>query len=125
MNPRENGMLLSLKEAIPLVIRLLEPDGEMLCLVRPLFEVADPQIRRTGIIDNPGIYRQILKELVGFTESIGLRVLGITNSPVTGNKGTKEFFLWLGQGGPFAGRDIHKDIDVAVSEAAKLKAYSK
>ncbi|MDU5947800.1 MAG: hypothetical protein E6Z15_12115 [Paenibacillus macerans] len=92
MNPRENGMLLSLKEAIPLVIRLLEPDGEMLCLVKPLFEVADPQIRRTGIIDNPGIYRQILKELVGFTESIGLRVLGITNSPVTGNKGTKEFF---------------------------------
>ncbi|MCA1291527.1 TlyA family RNA methyltransferase [Paenibacillus sp. alder61] len=116
---------LSLKQAIPLVVRLLQPSGEILCLVKPLFEVADPQIRRSGRIDDPGIYQQILMDLVSFTENIGLRVLGITHSPVTGNKGTKEFFLWLGQSGASVRRDIRNDIDTAVSEAAKLKAYSK
>lgn len=116
---------LSLKQAIPLVVPLLEPAGEMLCLVKPLFEVSDPQIRRTGVIDDPGIYRQILEDLVSFAESIGLRALGITQSPVTGNKGTKEFFLWLGPDESPVRRDIRKDIDAAISEAAKLKAYGK
>lgn len=116
---------LSLKQAIPLVFHLLEPAGEMLCLVKPLFEVSDPQIRRSGVIDDPGIYRQILEDLVSYSENIGLRALGITHSPVTGNKGTKEFFLWLGQGGSTVRRDIRKDIDAAIHEAVKLKEYRK
>ncbi|WP_213586614.1 TlyA family RNA methyltransferase [Paenibacillus sp. J2TS4] len=116
---------LSLKQAIPLVVRLLEPASEMLCLVKPLFEVSDPQIRRSGKIDHPGIYRQILEDLVRFTETIGLHALGITHSPVTGNKGTKEFFLWLGLGESPVKRNIRKDIDVAINEVAKLKAYGK
>ncbi|MGZ9585870.1 TlyA family RNA methyltransferase [Paenibacillus marinisediminis] len=116
---------LSLKQAIPLVDRLLEPGGEMLCLVKPLFEVSDRHIRRSGIIDDPDIYRKILEDLAHFSESIGLSVLGISHSPVTGNKGTKEFFLWLGQGGSPARRDIGRDIDAAIHEAVKLEAYRK
>lgn len=55
---------LSLKQAIPIAGSLLEPDGQILCLVKPLFEANDPGMRRTGVIASPDVYRDILRDLV-------------------------------------------------------------
>jgi len=86
---------LSLKKAIPIVSRLLDEQGEMLCLVKPLFETADPEIRRTGKIDSSLVYKEVLYGIVSFVEEIGFCSIGVTHSHITGNSGTREFFILI------------------------------
>jgi len=93
---------LSLRKALPIVKRLLveagqteigKENGEMVCLVKPLFEVEDPQTPRRGRIEEPAIFVEVLEGLVKFAREMGLQGLDITDSPIVGGKGTREFFL--------------------------------
>lgn len=84
---------ISLRKAIPIATILLEPDGEMICLVKPLFEIQDVAARRSGIIGKPADYEKILSDLILFIEHIGLKVIDLAISQLPGGKGTREFFL--------------------------------
>jgi 23S rRNA (cytidine1920-2'-O)/16S rRNA (cytidine1409-2'-O)-methyltransferase len=84
---------LSLADAIPIVVPLLDSQGELVCLVKPLFEVEDSEMRRTGRIDDPRVYDEVIEQLVLKISDMGLRVAGIVPSSIDGSKGTKEFFL--------------------------------
>lgn len=84
---------LSLVQAIPIVAPLLDQGGEIVCLVKPLFEVEDPELRRTGQIDDESVYSEVLERLVLRISDMGLRTVGIAPSGIEGRKGTKEFFL--------------------------------
>jgi 23S rRNA (cytidine1920-2'-O)/16S rRNA (cytidine1409-2'-O)-methyltransferase len=86
---------LSLRKAIPLVADLMTSDGQIIGLVKPLFEVPDAQVRRTGRIDDSSVYVAVLQGLVEFAETSGLRVLDVTHSHLRGNKGTVEFFMLI------------------------------
>lgn len=116
---------LSLKKGIPIVAELLTPDGDMLCLVKPLFEVEDSEIRRTGKITDKTIYQDVLYDLVEFVETKGYVCVGVTHSPVTGNKGTREFFLWVSLDSGRKKRNIDHDISKAIEEVAALNKYNK
>lgn len=114
---------LSLQKAIPIVARLLEPDGQMLCLVKPLFEVPDPEVRRLGHITDPETYKDVLKVLRQFVENEGLGLMGIAHSHIKGNKGTVEFWMWLSTQARADGKSI--DIDGSVKSALMLPAWDK
>ncbi|MDR3644827.1 MAG: TlyA family RNA methyltransferase [Clostridia bacterium] len=117
---------LSLRKAIPIFAGILGGRGEMLCLVKPLFETGDSEARRTGLLGGAGEYRLLLTELARFVADEGLLLTGVTHSHVTGNRGTHEFFLRIdcrpGQG---AGIDAAAAIDKAVENVMKLDLYSK
>ncbi|MDU5142609.1 MAG: TlyA family RNA methyltransferase [Paenibacillus dendritiformis] len=115
---------LSLKQAIPIAGALMEPDGQMLCLVKPLFEINDPEIRRTGVIASPDVYREILRDLVRRVRELGYAPSGVTHSPVTGNRGTREFFLHLFLRGNEM-KPLDEDIDQAVNAALAIEKYRK
>ncbi|MGG4396881.1 TlyA family RNA methyltransferase [Paenibacillus thiaminolyticus] len=116
---------LSLKQAIPIAGSLLEPDGQMLCLVKPLFEANDPGMRRTGVIASPDVYRDILRDLVQSVREIGYAPSGVTHSPVTGNRGTREFFLHLYLRGNEGMKPLDEEIDQAVNAALAIEKYRK
>lgn len=84
---------LSLKKAIPIFATILGEKGDLICLVKPLFEVNDSNMRRSGEIDNPEVFKELLRDLVKYVDELGYKVTGITYSHVTGNKGTREFFI--------------------------------
>jgi len=111
---------LSLKKAIPVVSRLVDPAGQMLCLVKPLFEVEDETVRRKGIIDDPALYTQVLSDLISFVDDLGLSTAGVTHSHIRGNKGTREFFLRILQDKRATGSDMDLDIPAAVERALRL-----
>ncbi len=116
---------LSLTKGIPIVSRLLDQKGQMLCLVKPLFEVSDPEIRRTGRIDDFSIYREVLSEITNFVREAGFCPIGLTHSHVTGNRGTREFFLFISLDHEHSGQDIHSDIDRVIEMAMKLPVFQK
>jgi 23S rRNA (cytidine1920-2'-O)/16S rRNA (cytidine1409-2'-O)-methyltransferase len=114
---------LSLRKAIPIVMRLLQPDGEMLCLVKPLFEVQDPHARRSGKIADPDAYRQVLADLKQFVEDLGLGVRGITHSHIRGNRGTVEFWMHISNQVDAGEETI--DINGSVEAASALPDWKK
>jgi 23S rRNA (cytidine1920-2'-O)/16S rRNA (cytidine1409-2'-O)-methyltransferase len=115
---------LSLVKAVPLFTRALHGRGDLICLIKPLFEVDDAQARRSGEID-PAAYAPLLTGLCAHFAAEGHAVRGLTHSPVTGNHGTVEFFLWLAPGGAdgLAGEAITAAAEAAVQGALVLERY--
>lgn len=117
---------LSLKKAIPIFRDLINDTGEIICLVKPLFEVDDSEMRRKGKIDNPEIFKEILSELVNFIESENINPVGITNSPVTGNNGTKEFFMYITKSKSIQPeKNIFEQINESIKKVMRLEDYKK
>lgn len=117
---------LSLRKAVPQFAEILHNTGDLICLVKPLFEVDDAMARRTGEI-SPEAYAPLLYSLARDFTRDGYAVRGIANSPVTGNNGTLEFFVHLalnGRNGLSEG-DFTKAADQAVQSALSLPAYHK
>lgn len=85
----------------------------------------DSAIRRTGKIPDPNVYQEVLYDLVDFVEKEGYHCIGVTHSPITGNKGTREFFLWVSLDQKRKKRNIDHDISKAIEEVATLNRYMK
>lgn len=110
---------LSLRRAVPLYARAMAGKGDLICLVKPLFEVDDSDARRTGVIAQSA-YLPLLLSLCEAFVADGYAVRGVTHSPVTGNGGTREFFLHLA----FAGESLPPETLSIAAEAAVSAALA-
>lgn len=85
---------LSLVQALPICADIFKgQEGVVVCLVKPIYEVQSSEIRRTGKINDKDMLRDILKTLCSKFAEQKTTIIGITNSPVTGNNGTLEYFI--------------------------------
>lgn len=84
----------SLKKIWPPVIALLKPQGELLSLVKPQFEAAKEDVATGGIVRSLKIYQQVMQAMVEAAHALSLHVIGIMESPIRGQKGNREFFLY-------------------------------
>lgn len=89
---------LSLTKAFPLAVPLLAPQGRVLALVKPLFEVESAEARRTGRIDEPVLIAQALQRVLEAGNSCGLTVQGVVKLALQPRHGTHEFFASFVQG---------------------------
>ncbi len=116
---------LSLRKGVPAFKKIMHEKGELLCLVKPLFEIEDSDARRTGIID-PDSYKAVLlsliKDLNGQTNTL---VANVTNSAVTGNNGTHEFFTHVRFGFGEMAPDLNEKVDKAIENVLSLNKYKK
>lgn len=115
---------LSLRKAIPYFAAVLHGEGELCCLVKPLFEIDDAEARRTGVIADEQ-YAPLLFDLIRDVNAMpGTWAKAITHSHVTGNAGTREFFLHVCLGKecpPIQDADVY----AAVERARELELYKK
>ena len=110
---------LSLTKAVPLYRAIMQNKGTLIALVKPLFETEDAAARRTGELADdslPGLLRTLADKLAAQPDT---RILNLCPSPVTGNKGTREFFFHLvfgdGQGCLVTDKAISQAVATAVS----------
>jgi 23S rRNA (cytidine1920-2'-O)/16S rRNA (cytidine1409-2'-O)-methyltransferase len=83
---------ISVLKVLPAVRNILRR-GEVISLIKPQFEAGRSQVGKNGIIKNPSIHEEVLDRVVGQIIELGLEVLNVTESPVKGQKGNREFFL--------------------------------
>ena len=86
---------ISLRLVLPVVRGLLSPPGDVVALVKPQFEAGKGQVGKGGVVRDPAVHSQVLRELREFAATIGYGVLGEASSPILGAKGNREFFLHL------------------------------
>lgn len=119
---------LSLKDAFPLCKKILTDTGTLICLIKPIYEVESKEIRRTGDINHKEILKDTLMNICQFYLEQGVNILGITNSPITGNGGTLEYLIsvyWNKENLTNINSIYEQEIDHAIKESFKLEKYRK
>lgn len=86
---------ISLAKIIPLLKKFLRDNGKIVCLIKPQFEAGRKNIGKGGIVKDPRVYSQVLSQISKFAQDAGFKVLGITESPVKGGDGNKEFLMYM------------------------------
>lgn len=117
---------LSLRKGIPAFAEILKYEGELMCLVKPLFEVEDPEARRTGVLPDDA-YETVLLDLIRDVNALPYaRAVNVTHSPVTGNAGTREFFLHVVLSrNPGEIKDLTSEVRAAIDRVLQLHLYEK
>ncbi|MBN2835521.1 MAG: TlyA family RNA methyltransferase [Candidatus Delongbacteria bacterium] len=118
---------LSLKKAVPIFAEIMLNQGDLICLVKPIFEVNNSDVRRTGEINDELMFRDILFDLMNDINSKGYSIRAITNSPITGNKGTREFFMHISLQSNSSESDstLKSQIELSIKRAMDLDRYKK
>lgn len=84
---------ISLTLILPALEPLLAPDGEMLLLVKPQFELQPEHIGKGGLVKDPAFYLQVEQRLRDACAALGLAVRAWFDSPIQGGDGNREFFI--------------------------------
>jgi len=89
---------ISLRLVLPAIVPLLTPEAWIVALVKPQFEAGKAEVDKgAGVISDPAVHTRVLNELQGWiVEHRPLQVRGLTESPIHGRDGNKEFLLYLG-----------------------------
>ena len=86
---------ISLTLVLPKILEFLRPDGEILALVKPQFEVGKGLVGKGGVVRDPKMQQEAVEKVVRAAESLGLQVSPAYPSPLKGPKGNQEYFLYL------------------------------
>ena len=87
---------ISLKKVLLPVKKLLNRKFEILSLIKPQFEAKKKEVGRGGIIKDSKIHNRICEELMFWCrQNFDCKYLSIIDSPITGQKGNKEFFIYI------------------------------
>ena len=75
--------------------QLLSPEGAILALIKPQFELERGDVGRGGVVRNPELHQKAKQKIVDFVTDLGHVVIGIAPSAVAGRDGNQEFFACL------------------------------
>lgn len=86
---------ISLKLILPPMARVLLPGGEMISLIKPQFEAGRGQAPG-GVVSDPAVRARVVDDISAFgTETLGLELVGVAESPVRGReKGNIEYLAY-------------------------------
>lgn len=86
---------ISLTKVIGPLAAATRPGGELVLMVKPQFEVGRDNLARTGVVTSPTMRRRAVELVLKGAAGAGLEVRGLVRSPLPGQDGNVEFFLWL------------------------------
>ncbi len=85
---------ISLKKVLPASLQFLKKSGFLIALIKPQFEIGKNLVGKGGIIKNPEHHELVVNSIKDWLiEEINFDVLGVTESPILGIKGNKEFLI--------------------------------
>ena len=86
---------ISLTLILPNAFALLKPDGVILALIKPQFELQRSDVGKGGIVRDPGLHQKAQDKIVAFVDDLGHVVGGIAPSAIKGADGNQEFFACI------------------------------
>ena len=92
-----DASFISLRLVLPSVRSLLVPKGEVVALIKPQFEVGKGKVGKGGVVRRHEEHERVIEEIREAAVSLRLEAVGVTESPLLGPKGNKEFFIYLRQ----------------------------
>ncbi len=84
---------ISVTKVLPALLPLARPGADFLILVKPQFELERGQVGKGGIVRDAALRQTAINKVRVAAEALGLEILGVHPSRVTGAGGNQEFFL--------------------------------
>lgn len=83
-----------LKAVLPVPLSFAERAAKLVALIKPQFEVGREQIEKGGIVRDPNAHQAVCDDIVCWlNDEAKWKVLGLTQSPITGADGNVEFLV--------------------------------
>ena len=87
---------ISLTLILPKAVELVTPDGVILGLIKPQFELRPEDIGRGGVVRDPALHEKAKQSILDWVaQGKQVAVAGIVASAITGMDGNQEFFICL------------------------------
>ncbi|OFZ20222.1 MAG: hypothetical protein A2X94_09545 [Bdellovibrionales bacterium GWB1_55_8] len=82
---------ISLEKIFPALMAFAHAETDWVTLIKPQFEVGKEKVGKGGLVSSDSDREDAVKRLTDFGETLGLRRLGLIESPITGATGNKEY----------------------------------
>jgi 23S rRNA (cytidine1920-2'-O)/16S rRNA (cytidine1409-2'-O)-methyltransferase len=86
---------ISVRTALPPLLRLAQPGWEGVVLVKPQFEAGRADVGKGGVVRDPEVRRRVVREVAEAALGWQGRTVAAVDSGVPGPKGNREVFLHL------------------------------
>ncbi|MDH2430299.1 TlyA family RNA methyltransferase [Sphaerisporangium sp. TRM90804] len=111
---------ISLRLVLPALAACAAPAADLVMLVKPQFEVGKDRVGAGGVVRDPALREQAVRDVAASAAALPLTVRGVTASPLPGPSGNVEYLIWLGKGpGPAPVADLGAEITRAVAEGPR------
>jgi 23S rRNA (cytidine1920-2'-O)/16S rRNA (cytidine1409-2'-O)-methyltransferase len=106
---------ISLELVLDALIGVTAPDGDLVLMVKPQFEVGKERLGKGGVVRDLGHRADAVEAVADAAGERGWGARAVTTSPLPGPSGNVEFFLWLRAGDAGIDRDA---IEAEVARSA-------
>ncbi len=87
---------ISITKVLENIKNFLKPDSfEIVALIKPQFEAGREFVEKKGVVKEKKVHIQVIKNIVDYCDSIGLKAQDLTYSPITGPAGNIEYLVYL------------------------------
>ena len=90
-----DASFISLTLILPNAVALLKPDGVILALIKPQFELQRSEVGKGGIVRDPRLHQKAQDKIVAFVNDLGHVVAEIAPAAIKGADGNQEFFACI------------------------------
>ncbi len=89
-----DASFIGLQTVLPAPLALCAPGAWAVALIKPQFEAGRSAIGAKGVVRDPAVHAEV-RDRIGawWAARPGWAVLGITESPITGPEGNREFLI--------------------------------
>lgn len=89
-----DASFIGLRTVLPAALALAAPGAHLVALIKPQFEVGKGRVGKGGIVREPALHEEVCGTISAWlADQPGWRLLGVTESPITGAEGNREFLI--------------------------------
>ena len=89
-----DASFIGLETLLPAPLALAAPGAHLIALIKPQFEVGKGRVGKGGVVRDPALHDEVRQRIEAWlNDQPGWRVLGLSESPITGPEGNKEFLI--------------------------------
>jgi 23S rRNA (cytidine1920-2'-O)/16S rRNA (cytidine1409-2'-O)-methyltransferase len=90
-----DASFIGLETVLPAPLALAAETASLVALIKPQFEAGAARVGKGGVVRDPAIHREVCDRVADWIAAQpGWRLVGVTESPITGPAGNKEFLLY-------------------------------
>jgi 23S rRNA (cytidine1920-2'-O)/16S rRNA (cytidine1409-2'-O)-methyltransferase len=84
---------ISVTKVLLALVPLAKAGADFLILIKPQFELEKRQVGKGGIVRDAALQKRAVENVIAAATSLGLEIVGVRPSRITGTEGNQEFFL--------------------------------
>jgi 23S rRNA (cytidine1920-2'-O)/16S rRNA (cytidine1409-2'-O)-methyltransferase len=90
-----DASFIGLATVLPASLGLTAEHAALVALIKPQFEAGPKEVGKGGVVRDPAVHRAVCERIAAWLGAQpGWHVAGITESPITGPAGNREFLIY-------------------------------